>query len=59
MTRRVPFVGGEKESLWAALDRHRNVVLWKLAKMDKLRAGVKEGQLHVMAHQEDCDPAAG
>jgi hypothetical protein len=30
MTRRVPFTGGEKESLRASLDRHRDVVLWKL-----------------------------
>ncbi len=28
--RRVPFTGGEKESLLAALDRHRDAVLWKL-----------------------------
>ena len=34
MTRQVPLVGGEKESLWAALDRHRDVVLWKLADLD-------------------------
>jgi uncharacterized damage-inducible protein DinB len=32
--RQVPLVGGEKESLWAALDRHRDVVLWKLADLD-------------------------
>jgi uncharacterized damage-inducible protein DinB len=30
MTRRVPFTGGEKESLHASLDRHREVVLWKI-----------------------------
>src|SRR5687767_7826830 len=30
MTRRVPFTGGEKESLHASLDRHRDVALWKL-----------------------------
>lgn len=30
MTRRVPFTGGEKESLRASLDRHRDVVLWKI-----------------------------
>jgi hypothetical protein len=30
MTRRVPFTGGEKESLRASLDRHRDVALWKL-----------------------------
>ena len=34
MTRKVPLVGGEKESLWASLDRHRDVVLWKLADLD-------------------------
>lgn len=26
----VPYTGGEKESLWASLDRHRDAVLWKL-----------------------------
>lgn len=30
MSRSVPFRGGEKESLHASLDRHRDVVLWKL-----------------------------
>ncbi len=30
MSRRVPFTGGEKESLQVSLDRHRDVVLWKL-----------------------------
>ncbi|WNV85480.1 DinB family protein [Umezawaea sp. Da 62-37] len=30
MTRKVPATGGEKESLQASLDRHRDVVLWKL-----------------------------
>ena len=35
MTKRVPLVGGEKEPLWAALDRHRDVVLWKLADLDE------------------------
>ncbi|WP_326600029.1 DinB family protein [Streptomyces sp. NBC_01803] len=34
MTKRVPFTGGEKESLRAALDRHRDVVLWKLDGVD-------------------------
>ena len=34
MTARVPFKGGEKESLRAALDRHRDVVLWKLDGLD-------------------------
>ena len=32
--RQVPLVGAEKESLWAALDRHHDVVLWKLADLD-------------------------
>ncbi|MEU8340270.1 Protein of unknown function [Actinomadura meyerae] len=30
----VPYTGGEKESLKAALDRHRDVVLWKLQGLD-------------------------
>ncbi|MFB9201381.1 DinB family protein [Nonomuraea spiralis] len=30
MGRRVPPSGGEKESLRASLDRHRDVILWKL-----------------------------
>ena len=30
MAVRVPFTGGEKESLHASLDRHRDAVLWKL-----------------------------
>jgi uncharacterized damage-inducible protein DinB len=30
MGQRVPFLGGEKESLSVSLDRHRDVVLWKL-----------------------------
>ncbi|HEX2367608.1 MAG TPA: DinB family protein [Acidimicrobiia bacterium] len=30
MGKRVPFTGTEKESLVASLDRHRDVVLWKL-----------------------------
>ncbi len=30
MSRRVPLTGGEKESMQASLDRHRDVVLWKL-----------------------------
>ena len=34
MSRRVPFTGGEKESLHASLDRHRDVVLWKLEGLD-------------------------
>jgi hypothetical protein len=32
--RDVPFVGEEKESLQASLDRHRDVVLWKLDGLD-------------------------
>ena len=32
--RRVPFTGDEKESLYVALDRHRDVVLWKLDGLD-------------------------
>jgi uncharacterized damage-inducible protein DinB len=34
MGRRVPFTGGEKQSLHASLDRHRDVVLWKLGGLD-------------------------
>lgn len=34
MTRRVPPTGGEKESLHVSLDRHRDVVLWKLDGLD-------------------------
>jgi uncharacterized damage-inducible protein DinB len=34
MVRRVPFTGGEKESLWVALDRHRDAILWKLEGVD-------------------------
>src|SRR4029453_14719207 len=30
MVQRVPFTGGEKESLKVALDRHRGALLWKL-----------------------------
>jgi len=30
----VPFTGGEKESLQVSLDRHRDVVLWKLEGLD-------------------------
>ena len=32
--RGVPFTGSEKESLQIALDRHRDVVLWKLEGLD-------------------------
>ncbi|MET7617588.1 DinB family protein [Streptomyces sp. NPDC005408] len=35
MTRRVPLTGGEKESLHISLDRHRDVVLWKLDGLDE------------------------
>lgn len=34
MPRRVPFTGDEKESLHASLDRHRDVVLWKVQGLD-------------------------
>jgi uncharacterized damage-inducible protein DinB len=34
MPKRVPFTGGEKESLKVALDRHRDAVLWKLEGLD-------------------------
>lgn len=34
MTLRVPFTGGEKESLRVALQRHRDAVLWKLDGLD-------------------------
>jgi hypothetical protein len=34
MVQRVPFTGGEKESLRAALDRHRDAILWKLEGLD-------------------------
>ena len=30
MVRRVPSTGGEKESLYVSLDRHRDAILWKL-----------------------------
>jgi hypothetical protein len=33
-TVRVPYTGGEKESLHASLDRHRDAVLWKLDGLD-------------------------
>jgi hypothetical protein len=32
--KRVPFTGGEKESLQVALDRQRDVMLWKLEGLD-------------------------
>lgn len=34
MVKNVPFTGGEKESLHAALDRHRDAVLWKVEGLD-------------------------
>jgi uncharacterized damage-inducible protein DinB len=34
MSQRVPFLGGEKESLQVSLDRHRDVVIWKLEGLD-------------------------
>src|SRR5437762_3659085 len=30
MAKRVPFTGGEKDSLHISLDRHRDAILWKL-----------------------------
>jgi hypothetical protein len=34
MAIRVPWTGGEKESLKAALERHRDVVMWKIDGLD-------------------------
>jgi hypothetical protein len=34
MALRVPFTGGEKQSLKVSLDRHRDAVLWKLEGLD-------------------------
>ncbi|MFI6339762.1 DinB family protein [Streptomyces sp. NPDC050535] len=34
---RVPYTGGEKESLHASLNRHRDAVLWKLEGLDDER----------------------
>lgn len=34
MTKHVPYTGDEKESLHASLDRHRDVVLWKIDGLD-------------------------
>ena len=39
MSQRVPFTGGEKESLHVSLDRHRDAVLWKLEGVDEEQAG--------------------
>lgn len=36
-TRQEPYTGGEKESLRASLDRHRDAVLWKLEGLDDER----------------------
>ncbi|MEV5613648.1 DinB family protein [Streptomyces sp. NPDC052225] len=36
--RHVPYKGGEKESLHVALDRHRDVAVWKLAGLDEEQA---------------------
>jgi hypothetical protein len=33
--RRVPFTGTEKEMLYVSLDRHRDVVMWKLEGLDE------------------------
>ena len=38
MVQRVPLTGGEKESLRVALDRHREVVLWKVEGLDEEQA---------------------
>jgi hypothetical protein len=35
MSQRVPFTGDEKERLHVRLDRHRDVVLWKLGGLDE------------------------
>ena len=34
MVKRVPFTGGEKESMQVSLDRHRDAILWKLEGLD-------------------------
>jgi uncharacterized damage-inducible protein DinB len=38
MSQRVPFTGGEKQSLHVSLDRHRDAVLWKLEGLDEEQA---------------------
>jgi uncharacterized damage-inducible protein DinB len=50
MTRRVPLTGGEKESLWASLDRHRDVVLWKIEGVndDDLRRPMTPSGTHLL-----------
>jgi uncharacterized damage-inducible protein DinB len=35
MSQRVPLIGGEKESLFVSLNRHRDVILWKLEGLDE------------------------
>ena len=39
MPKRVPLIGEEKPSLQASLDRHRDVVLWKLEGLDTNNSG--------------------
>ena len=34
MVQQVPYIGGEKESLQASLNRHRDAVVWKLQGLD-------------------------
>jgi uncharacterized damage-inducible protein DinB len=50
MVQRVPFTGGEKESLRVALQRHRDVVLWKLEGLDdeQLRRPVTPSGTHLL-----------
>ncbi len=50
MTRRVPLLAGEKESLHVSLDRHRDVVLWKLDGLDdeQLRRPVTPSGTHLL-----------
>ncbi|WP_069171306.1 DinB family protein [Streptomyces griseus] len=46
----VPYTGGEKESLHASLDRHRDVVLWKLQGLDdeQLRRPMTPSGTHLL-----------
>jgi hypothetical protein len=37
MVRRVPLTGEEKESLWVSLDRHRDLLVWKLQGLDDVQ----------------------
>jgi hypothetical protein len=48
--RRVPFTGGERESLHVSLDRHRDVVLWKVAGLpdERLRRPMTPSGIRVM-----------